>query len=221
VFISVTDNGKGIPADILPKLGNAGETYGKPHGTGLGLHHAKLCLQQWDGSISITSVEGQGTKVLLTLPRLTEPAWFVPKIVCPSNSFIVILDDDTSIHQIWQSRFEPLTHGTKLEIVHFSTESDFCSWVDNTNASSRSKLFLVDYELLKNEKNGLALIEELQIQSQSILVTSRYEETEILERCKKLRIRLIPKGMAWFVPITLIEEYLVTESISPDSEITQ
>jgi hypothetical protein len=38
---------------------------------------------------------------------------------------------------------------------------------------------------------------------QAILVTSRYEETRIRERCEKLGVRLIPKPMAGFVPIEI------------------
>jgi hypothetical protein len=49
------------------------------------------------------------------------------------------------------------------------------------------------------------MIEELKIYKKSILVTSRYEEEQILNRCKKLSIHLLPKSMSAFIPIHLIK----------------
>lgn len=62
---------------------------------------------------------------------------------------------------------------------------------------------LVDHELLGQPSNGLALIEHLQIASQSILVTSHYEDPAIREHCATLGVRLIPKWLAGFVPIVV------------------
>lgn len=41
----------------------------------------------------------------------------------------------------------------------------------------------------------------LNIASKSILVTSRFEDSEIIERCNSMNLRIIPKSMAGFVPI--------------------
>ena len=64
-------------------------------------------------------------------------------------------------------------------------------------------LFLMDYEISGSTESGLDLIETLGIQKQSILVTSRYEEKNIRERCESLGVRLIPKSMSGFVPIEI------------------
>jgi hypothetical protein len=45
------------------------------------------------------------------------------------------------------------------------------------------------------------LIETLDIARQSILVTSRFEEPAVRARCEHLGVKLIPKGLAGFVPI--------------------
>ncbi|MDP3543216.1 MAG: hypothetical protein Q8T11_12180, partial [Elusimicrobiota bacterium] len=49
----------------------------------------------------------------------------------------------------------------------------------------------------------LALIAELGLGSQTILVTSRFEEKAILDECLRLKARMIPKGLAGFVPIAV------------------
>jgi signal transduction histidine kinase len=68
VDIHIKDNGRGIPAELLPKLTQKGATFGKAGGHGLGLHHARRMLESWGGGLAITSQYGRGTTVTLTLP---------------------------------------------------------------------------------------------------------------------------------------------------------
>ena len=68
VEIHIKDNGRGIPAELLPKLTQKGATFGKAGGHGLGLHHARRMLESWGGGLAITSQYGRGTTVTLTLP---------------------------------------------------------------------------------------------------------------------------------------------------------
>lgn len=64
--VQVKDWGKGIPSEILPEIGRKGMSFGK-EGLGLGLHHAKNCMDQWGGSLEIKSRVGKGTVILLKL----------------------------------------------------------------------------------------------------------------------------------------------------------
>jgi signal transduction histidine kinase len=68
VELAIKDNGSGIPANILQKLGHRGMTVGKEGGSGLGLYHAKKTLKQWGGTLKIVSQINRGTVVTLTLP---------------------------------------------------------------------------------------------------------------------------------------------------------
>ena len=62
---------------------------------------------------------------------------------------------------------------------------------------------MLDYELIDSKDSGLALIEQLNLKRQAILVTSRYEEPEVRERTKNLGIKIIPKSFAPYVPISV------------------
>jgi len=205
ILIRVCDNGKGIPPEILAKLGQRGETHGKPGGSGLGLYHAKTSVESWGGSFAIKSEVGKGTTATVILPLASPPKWFVSKLELPVGSTIVVLDDDNSIHQVWQGRFDSLrASGTRLDSRHFSTPDELRDWVGSYGTQAKSAVYLMDYELLGHKETGLSLIDELGLGGNAILVTSRFEEQAILEECLRLGARMIPKGLAGFVPIQLI-----------------
>ncbi|MBU0504645.1 hypothetical protein KJ708_01535, partial [bacterium] len=81
-------------------------------------------------------------------------------------------------------------------IINFYREKEFL-------LKKAKKLFLFDYELLGNEKTGLQIIDELNIKENAILVTSHYEEEHIRNECKRLGVKLLPKNLAGFVPISV------------------
>ena len=67
VFITVKDNGRGIPAAEIKNLFKPFYTT-KPKGTGLGLVMIKKMMAKMNGEVEITSNEGSGTAVNLFLP---------------------------------------------------------------------------------------------------------------------------------------------------------
>ncbi|MDE2510281.1 MAG: hypothetical protein KGL74_04090 [Elusimicrobia bacterium] len=145
---------------------------------------------------------GRGTTVVLALPLVRPPKWFVSVLELDPRDAIVVLDDDTSIHQVWQGRFDSLrSEGLLFEIWHFSTPEDLRDWVGRDASRATRAVYLMDYELLDQKDNGLSLIEELRLGERAILVTSRFEEKVILDECLRVGARMIPEGLAGFVPI--------------------
>ncbi|UVI30412.1 sensor histidine kinase [Paenibacillus spongiae] len=71
VAIAITDQGIGIPEDIIPKLGDPFFT-GKESGTGLGIMVSQRIIQSHQGTMDINSRVNEGTVVTITLPLLTE-----------------------------------------------------------------------------------------------------------------------------------------------------
>ena len=69
ITIKITDNGKGIPSDLLKKVGTDYFSYGKQEGSGLGITYAKEILETWSGSLTIESDAGNGTQVTLHFPQ--------------------------------------------------------------------------------------------------------------------------------------------------------
>jgi len=72
--LTVRDEGLGIPANDLPHVFerfHRGTNVARISGTGLGLAGAKDIVDQHDGTISVTSSEGQGTTVVVRLPLVS------------------------------------------------------------------------------------------------------------------------------------------------------
>lgn len=203
IELLIKDNGKGIPENILPKLGTRGETHGKENGSGLGLFHAKETIESFNGHLKLESKLNTGTTVIITLPKVPEPSWFVSKLSLKMNQTVIVFDDDQSIHGLWDDKFEKINADKTLKIQHFNNPSDLKKFYRINFADIDEALFLMDYEINGTDETGLDVIETLGVQKQSILITSRYEEKHIRERCEKLGVKLIPKPMSGFVPIEI------------------
>lgn len=201
--IVITDNGRGIPQDILTKLGERGATFNKESGSGLGLFHAKTMIDSWGGRLELSSTQGIGTVVRILIPKQYTPSWFVPVLNLKKGTTIVVFDDDQSIHQIWKERLESFVNN-QFKIFHFSSPNDLRLKFRKDFADLDEAVFLMDYEIIGHAESGLDLIEEFNIQKQAILVTSRFEDLDVRERCELLGVSLIPKSMSGFVPIQLV-----------------
>ncbi|MBI2344278.1 MAG: hypothetical protein HYV02_08115 [Deltaproteobacteria bacterium] len=214
VVITVMDTGHGIPPDILARLMRPGATFGKAGGSGLGLYHARTTFERWGGTVALTSTMGVGTTVTLTVPRAAAPPWFVPELVLTTGQTIVIVDDDVSIHQIWQERLEVLDLAAHdIGLQHFSSGTEVVAWYQGQADTH----FLCDYEFLGHPNNGLELIAQLDVADRATLVTSHYEEAPIQARCAAMGVRLIPKGLAGFVPVRVapVAESMAATSRAP------
>jgi signal transduction histidine kinase len=113
VFLEVKDDGRGIPPEILPKLGLKGSTHGKAGGTGLGLYHARVSVENWGGRLEIESEPGAGTTVTIALPAVPGRA----------VRFAALLDDDPLVHLNWKLAAK----AAGAELKAFKNPEDFYS----------------------------------------------------------------------------------------------
>ena len=68
IKIRISDNGCGIPSEILPEIFEPFFTT-KSSGTGLGLANAKKIIEQHNGTIDVISKKGKGTTFEIIIPR--------------------------------------------------------------------------------------------------------------------------------------------------------
>ena len=69
LFVNISDTGKGIPGEIMPKVFDPFfTTKGEGQGTGLGLWLSQGIIERHGGTIQIKSRENEGTTVIIDLP---------------------------------------------------------------------------------------------------------------------------------------------------------
>ena len=178
-------------------------TYGKTSGLGLGLCHAKNTIESWGGKLKIESQVHHGTLVEIHLPKAQIPSWFMPKINLIEHQYVVIIDDDKSIHDVWKERFRQFEISTnkKVELLHFYSPKEFMAWNKIEAQSNIRIMYLFDYEFIGSDVNGIDLIIKFNVNYLSILVTSRFDSEHIITRCEELGIKFLPKNMASFIPL--------------------
>ena len=185
--MEIIDNGKGVPEYILERIGEKGYSFDKKNGEGLGIYSAIKKIESWDGNLKIHSNEGFGTKVTIQLPNAVKPEWACSKIDLKEIEDIIVLDDDKSIHQIWDEKLKEETTAT----IHKFTNAQ--ELLKNINSFNKKSLFLLDYELRGQKETGLNVAEKLNRNNLCFLVSNSFQCLEIQKKCKKLGVKLLPK----------------------------
>jgi CheY-like chemotaxis protein len=102
VALRISDTGMGIPEDILPKVFDPFFTTKREgKGTGLGLAQVYGFANQAGGTATIQSELGQGTEVVLHLPRshagaVADPAAAVPTPFEPAQGGAILVVEDNA-----------------------------------------------------------------------------------------------------------------------------
>jgi signal transduction histidine kinase len=204
VLIEITDTGKGIPSELIPMIGTQGMTFGKEHGSGLGVFHAKTVLARWGGKLEYQSKAGHGTTARIFLPMAAPPHWFVPSLEIGENTDVAIVDDDSSIHQVWKERLKEIDmESAGVADFHFFSPLEFSHWI-STRSSNSDLLCLSDFEFMESMETGLEMISRLGLKNRALLVTSHSEDKDVVSACEALSVRLLPKALAAIVPILLV-----------------
>jgi signal transduction histidine kinase len=115
VMVSVSDTGTGMTDEVLKKAFEPFFTT-KPvgRGTGLGLSQVYGIAKQTGGTVSVSTKLGQGTTVVVYLPRTTAtPLLRAPDLVDQASSptreaTILVVDDDRDVRELAVSCLESL-----------------------------------------------------------------------------------------------------------------
>jgi CheY-like chemotaxis protein len=104
--IKITDNGSGIPTDVLPKVFDpyfSTKQRGSQKGMGLGLTICRMVLRKHGGTISIQSRPEGGTLVVCQLPAerhgVSQPPQVSPVSSSPTGR-ILVMDDEALFLEI-------------------------------------------------------------------------------------------------------------------------
>ena len=196
IRITVTDNGKGIPASILPRLGKHGATYGKRNGNGIGLSFVREEVERAGGVFELHSEEGKGTSVTFILPRANAPSWHTHELCIEDGTSVAVVDDDAAMHRLWSRRLEFIGG---LSARYYRSVQEFLLW--HSKNEDTPCTVLVDYDLGESGFNGLHLIAKLGGQQRGILVTGRADEEHVVSEVERLRVKMLSKAFVSTIPI--------------------
>ncbi len=188
IEVFVSDVGKGIPGDVLPRLGNKGFSFAKAGGSGLGLHYAIQSVKHWGGQLQIHSEEGIGTIASISLPVCDSPPWYAFHFSPDPESKVVIVDDDISMLERWEEVLGRFNNSLET----FSTASSFRQWFLAGGQLEDDLCFVFDHHLDGNN-TGIDLIDSLGLAKEAILVTSAYCEKGVQSQAMGRGVRILPK----------------------------
>ena len=223
VTVTILDKGKGMSPALIEKImNNEVVTEGKIDGTGIGLTQVRETLRRNYGAMTIDSKVGSGTKIILKFPRTNMPTWMTDDISLLSDNIVVVLDDDRSIHVAWDTRFQDiLKQAPNIKVHHFEDGQETLAFIGAlTESEKRRTLLLTDFELLKQNLNGLDVIEKASIEH-SILVTRHYANLKVQNRATQLGTKILPKQLASEVPIHIASNAVNADNKSIGNEATQ
>jgi len=184
VVIEVVDFGSGMNEVMINRVLAGGVTT-KNKGNGLGLSYAKKIIDNANGVLTLSSQLGHGTRVQIKLCRSESPEWFVDNVLLHEGySSIVCIDDDASFLKFYQNKLINL----KREIVLLKPSDIDLFQIENKH------LFFVDYDLGIN-LTGFDFIVNNKIQNRSYLVTSMFQDKELIVKCIENGVKIIPKQL--------------------------
>lgn len=209
VRIIVQDNGRGMHKKLIEKiLGNKPIFSTKEGGYGLGTEQMRETLAQMNGRMQIESKEKMGTKISFIIPRADDPNWITRQIVFHKGDTVVILDDDSSIYHLWMARLSVFLSDITIK---FFEQGNIAMDFINSFENKESLFLLTDYDLRKQENNGIEIAQKSGILKRVIVVSGIYSDNKVQNMAEKYGVKILPKQFIENIPI-VIEETPSSES---------
>lgn len=214
VRIIIMDNGRGMPPETVDKLmRNESVASTKEGGYGIGTTQIRDTLKEFNGTQFIESKINIGTKFLIVIPRSHDPKWIVKQITFRKGDNVIILDDDVSIHHMWESKLAQ--YSKDIQLIYFENGQGTIDFIKSFKVKNKL-ILLSDFELRHQELNGLEVIQDTDMCHRSILVSSVYNNKEIQDSAQSLDIPMLPKAFIDDIKINFEEEYYNVDKVCPD-----
>lgn len=189
ITIQIRDSGDGFDQSLLRVIREKSPLLadGRPRADfGIGIPHAQLIVEASQGRLNFNSSPKAGTSVTIELPAIQAPSWYVPILQIQTNQVVIVIDDDLSMHEVWQNKLKAFG----VQTAFFSSTKEAATWLQDLKPTSY--ICLVDYDLGVGLQTGLEFIRMNGLETTSVLVTGQADELH--ERCKELRLRLLSKS---------------------------
>lgn len=206
IAISVTDTGRGISAEFLPKLfkkfyredTSLQSSNADTGGTGLGLYITKSIVELMHGSITVNSTLGQGTTFTITFPislqtiapqPTTEPHIQAnqpltvddPTAYTTNRKVILLVEDEPDLRDLYREflseRYEMVTAQNGLEGLQYLQRNP-------------GKVSVILLDIMMPKMDGVRFLQERNKDPRSIdipvVLLTNLTHDEIINKCKNL-----------------------------------
>lgn len=166
--ITIEDSGRGIPTDVISRLGEKGFTQRNEKdavGTGRGVYSAKKTLEEIGGEIKFTSMVGVGTSVLIQIPI---------EVMKANHDLDLILIDDEELNRMTWTLWAQ-TENKKIET--FATAEDFLAQVD---ALPKQAVVFLDSDLGNGKKGQNYALAIKHLGYEKVVLATGYVNSESL-----------------------------------------
>jgi PAS domain S-box-containing protein len=181
VVVSVTDNGDGIPANLLQKVFEPFYTTKPPgKGTGLGLSQVYGVAKQSGGTANIESKVGEGTRIEIWLPHaaMTDSRADAAELISDSKELvcgerILVVEDDVYVRRFMLECLNDLGYAT--------SSADNAVQALEQLESLRPDLIIVDYAMPEMTGAEMALNVRARGLQTPILFVTGYADMHAIE----------------------------------------
>jgi hypothetical protein len=201
-ILEVSDNGVGIPNEVLPQIFEKYFTYEKTEGNGIGLYSAKKTIEWHEGKIYVESTIGVGSTFIIELPISSSPAWLASKIEFSLSDTLHFVDDDPSMLAYMKEQVEKVP-GLNAK---FST-----SVKDLEGADLSNQILIVDHHFRQDKKTGLEVIESFPSSVKTYLCTTAYDNPKVQAAAEKLGVHIIPKPLIYGIQFSQVDSVSLLE----------
>ena len=208
VKFTIRDNGKGMNQTSLDNLLNRTRfTEGKQNGHGLGMMQVWEMVENNGAELSVVSEPGKGTTFELSFARSAKADWIVDEVTFRSDDIVLILDDDTLVHDAWDLRLSAIQQSMPDLIVRHEKQGQaLVDYVARLSLPVKSRIYLLcDFELLHQKQHGLQIIEACNVE-RVILVTGYYASPALQKSAAQMGIKMLPKQMVSVVPVHIQQD---------------
>ena len=179
VALTVADTGKGIPPDLLSRVVEPFfTTKGPDKGTGLGLSQVYGFARRSNGTVSIDSEPGRGTKVTVYLPR-SDAVVAAPlpqddgQYIAAGRQTVLVVEDNADVRNVAISLLEELGYRT--------VEAETAAAALDALASEQDVRIVFSDVVLPGQIDGLALARTVTTKYPQIPVVLTTGYTKVFE----------------------------------------
>jgi len=204
VKITVSDNGVGIPQEVIAKINSRSQNFDstKHAGACYGLNQILTTVDLFKGMLTVESKKNGGTTFSITFPQSDTPSILTRQLTFKKGDVVVVLDDDHAIFDIIAELTKE--HSKNLTLKYFTDSRAAINFIDSFYDSD--KIFLLSaYDLRGSDFNGLTVILQSGLpKNRTCILTNSYGDSNLRDMAHRSNVKILLKQFLMSTNIEVI-----------------